>query len=419
MNKCRTKVDDMKQLWNRNFTILTIGSIISAFGNAGASVAFGFLIYAETKSPLLLALFIVSNIIPRLLTNMFIGPFIDRTSRKKIIVILDLVISLFFAVIGSILWTGYFNMILFTVLAMLFGVIDTIYQVAFMSLFPEVVTQGMHSKAYSISSIIWPISAAIMTPLAAYLQEQVLYGIAILMIANAVIFFITALIETQIKLTEKLNQSAVQKGRFRNDIKEGILYYKKERGILGIGLLFACFSFVYAASDILRMPFFVNHPVYTLQDYSFIVSAGAIGRLLGGTIHYMFKYPVHKKFLIAVSVYFTVEILSATLLFMPYVFMVIFSFIVGLLSVTSFNIRMSSTQVYIPSSIRGRVNSTQQLLWNLGSIIGAIVIGLTAEYSGIAYQYIILMASIVSLSAIVIFPIRLRSEFKKIYNVDV
>jgi DHA3 family macrolide efflux protein-like MFS transporter len=247
----------------------------------------------------------------------------------------------------------------------------------------------------------------------------VLNGIAILMIANAVIFFITALIETQINLTEKLNQSPVQKGRFRNDIKEGILYYKKERGILGIGLLFACFSFVYAASDILRMPFFVNHPVYTLQDFSFIVSAGAIGRLIGGTIHYMFKYPVHKKFLIAVSVYFTVEILSATLLFMPYVFMVIFSFIVGLLSVTSFNIRMSSTQVYIPSSIRGRVNSTQQLLWNLGSIIGAIVIGLTAEYSGIPYQYIILMASIVSLCAIVMFPIRLRSEFKKIYNVDV
>ncbi|MCK7487592.1 MAG: hypothetical protein MZU97_20310 [Bacillus subtilis] len=46
---------------------------------------------------------------------------------------------------------------------------------------------------------------------------------------------------------------------FSLDLKEGINYYKREKGILGIGCLFAAFSFVYAASDLLRMPFFVNH----------------------------------------------------------------------------------------------------------------------------------------------------------------
>jgi len=141
--------------------------------------------------------------------------------------------------------------------------------------------------------------------------------------------------------------------------------------------------------------------------------------MIGGIIHYIFKYPTAKKYLIAVCVYITVEVLGATLLYMPYVVMVAVSFIVGLLSVTSFNIRMSATQTYLPSHIRGRVNSTQQMLWNIGTILGVVTIGLVAEYSGLEYRFIIMLASVVSLSAIFLIPVRMKDEFKKIYNVDV
>ena len=104
---------------------------------------------------------------------------------------------------------------------------------------------------------------------------------------------------------------------------------------------------------------------------------------------------------------------------MPYFLMIIVSFIVGLLSVTSFNIRMSATQTYLPGHIRGRINSTQQMLWNLGTIVGTLSIGFIAEYSGLEYRFIILCASAISLSAIFLIPLRMKNEFKKIYNVEV
>ncbi|MDY0317405.1 MAG: MFS transporter [Candidatus Izemoplasmatales bacterium] len=410
----------MNKLWNRNFSILTIGSFISAFGSAAAGIAFGILIYKQTGSPLTLALFTIANIIPRMLTSILVGPFVDRNSRVKMIYRIDYFYSIFFSIVAVILFTGYFNVWVFTIIAAFFGIVDTVYQIAFTSLFPEVITPGNHSKAYSISSLIWPISAAVMAPIATYLIETYVFGVAILMAFNALTFVITATIETQIKLEEKLNTKKVHsKITFIEDIKEGLHYYKLEKGILGIGVLFAAFSFVYAASDLLRMPYFVNHPTLTLQNFSLLISASAIGRMVGGVIHYIFKYPTAKKYLIAVSVYITVEILGATLLYMPYIMMVVVSFIVGLLSVTSFNIRMSATQTYIPSNIRGRVNSTQQMLWNIGTILGTLTIGLIAEYSGLEYRFIIMLASIVSLSAIVIFPIGMKNEFKKIYNVDV
>lgn len=407
------------KLWNRNFSIVTIGSFISALGSAAAGIAFGILIYVRTGSPLTLAIFTVANIIPRVVTNFFVGPFVDRNSRRKIIIIIDYFYSVFFLVLAFVLFKGYFNVWVFTAIGALVGVVDTVYQTAFMSLFPEVIPQGYHSKAYSIASLIWPISVAVMAPVAAYFIENFTDGVAILMVFNAATFVVTASIEILINVKENLNIKPVEGLQFLIDLREGIHYYKKERGILAIGILFAAFSFVYAAGDLLRMPYFVSSEIFTIQHFSFLITAGAVGRMIGGVVHYLFKYPVHKRYLIAVCVYFTVGILDAIMLFMPYFLMIAMSFIVGLLSVTSFNIRMSATQTYIPNEIRGRVNSTQQLMWNFGAIIGTIIIGLIAEYANIDYRWIILGAASVSLTAIILVPVRMKEEFKKIYNADV
>ncbi|MBE0700405.1 MAG: MFS transporter [Acholeplasmataceae bacterium] len=409
----------MNKLWTRNFTILTLGSFISALGSAAAGIAFGIMIYRETGSPLALAFFTVSNIIPRMITGFLAGPFIDRHSRKKIVYTLDFTYTLLFLIIAGVLFSGFFNVFVFTAIAAFFGILDTIYQIAFMSMFPEVIPTGQHSRAYSISSLIWPISAAAMAPIAAYMIENFQYGVAMLMVFNSVTFLITACLETTIKLTEKLNQNPVKGLQFIEDLKEGFHYYKRERGILGIGILFACFSFVYAAHDLLTMPFFVSSSVYTLTHFGFIITAASIGRVVGGFIHYFFTYPPKKRYIIAVSVYFIVEILNATFLFLPYVMMLAISFLVGLLSVTSFNIRMSATQVYIPAHMRGRINSTQGFLWNIGAISGAIIIGFAAEYSTIDYRFIMMFAAVLSLLAIFFIPIRMHDEFKKIYNAEV
>jgi DHA3 family macrolide efflux protein-like MFS transporter len=409
----------MERLWTRNFSILAIGSFISALGSAAASVAFGILIFQRTGSPLTLALFLVANIVPRVITGFLAGPFVDRHSRKRIIYTLDFISALIFTIMGSILFTGFFDVLVFTIVASIFGIIDTIYQLSFMSMFPEVITKGNHSKAYSFSSLIWPISAAIMAPISAFMIENFEFGVAILLIFNAMTFFVAAIMETTIKLEEKLNLKKNSGLQFIEDLKEGFKYYKYEKGILGIGILFACFSFVYMSHDLLRMPYFINSEQFTIQDFSFLITASSIGRIIGGFIHYTFKYPPHKRYTIAVTVYISVELLGATMLYMPYVLMITASFIVGLLSVTSFNIRMSATQVYIPNEMRGRINSTQGLLWNIGAILGALIIGTIAEYSSYDYRFIMLMSAVISLLAILLIPIRMKEDFKKIYNADV
>lgn len=409
----------MNRLWTKNFTILTLGSFASALGNAAAGIAFGILIFQQTGSPFTLAIYTVLNIIPRVLVGFLAGPFVDRHSRRKMIYTLDFMSTIFFGVVAMILFTGYFNVILFTGISMLFGIMDTIYQLAFMSLFPEVIEKGEHMRAYSLSSLIWPISAAIMAPIAAFMIENFTFGVAVLMAFNSITFLIAASLETKIKVNEVLNTKSTGGLKFIEDSKEGFHYYKAEKGILGIGVLFAAFSFVYSTQDLLRMPYFISSSTFTLQDFSFLITASSVGRIIGGLIHYAFRYPPHIRYQIAVTVYIIVEIFGATMLYMPYVFMIVISFTVGLLSVTSYNIRMSSTQIYIPNHMRGRVNASQNLLWNLGAILGALIMGAIAEYSSLDYRLIMLFAAIVSLTAIIFIPIRMKDEFKKVYNADI
>ncbi|MDI6453457.1 hypothetical protein [Peloplasma aerotolerans] len=113
-----------------------------------------------------------------------------------------------------------------------------------MSMFPEVIEKGQHSRAYSSSSLIWPVSAAVMAPVAAFMIENYEFGVAMLMAFNAATFLVAALMETTIRLEEVLNKKHMKGFQFIEDLKEGFRYYKVEKGILGIGILFAAFSFV-------------------------------------------------------------------------------------------------------------------------------------------------------------------------------
>jgi predicted MFS family arabinose efflux permease len=139
--------------------------------------------------------------------------------------------------------------------------------------------------------------------------------------------------------------------------------------------------FASSALQTLMLPLFRNNsemfshiPFDVVTLYTFVAGCGVLGRLIGGAVHYWFKYPVHKKFLIAISVYTTVTILEAVDLYLPVYVMMISMFIEGILGVTSYNIRISATQSYVPDTIRGRFNGAFQMLCSVGTIVGQLII---------------------------------------------
>lgn len=362
------------KLWTRDFTIITLGSAVSILGSCIADFAVGLLVLDYTGSTLLYALYIVVFSLPFLIVPLAAGPLLDRISRKKVIYLLDYFSAGMYLLIYAMLRNGFFNYWFFLGLCLLQGCVASVYNVAYDSFYPNLVSPGNLSKANSVSSMLYPLSA-LMTPVAAWAYQAV--GIAPLFLANALCFLTAACFEACIRTEEPhiaaVEAAPVRQGFFR-DFREGMAYLRSERGLLVITLYFFV-SNLASGMGTLAMPYFRATPGLGVQLYSYVMAFAVAGRLVGGLIHYRVSFPAAKKFAIALFVYIVLNFLEGSYLFLPVPLMLLFQFLIGILGVTSFNIRISATQSYVPDSHRGRFHGIFYAITSAGSMAGQLSAG--------------------------------------------
>lgn len=414
------------RLWTRDFTIITIGSLISMVGNTLSGFAISIMVLDQTASTFLYVLFNVCWQLPMLVVPLLAGAYLDRFSRKKAIYCLDFLSAAIYFCIFLVLRTGWFNYPLMLLACVLVGSINSTYMVAYESFYPNLIAPGNYSKAYSISSVMSDLSA-LAAPLASILYTQ--FGGAPLFAVTAVCFFLAACFECSISYQETHLDTAPSGGaaaalqRFRQDFRDGLSYILAEKGLLIITLYFMVSGFVGGTWQ-LYLPFFRNHAadflvwgiaVETL--YSLVSNFSVVGRVIGGFVHYRAKLPAEKKFAIALTVYISISIIEGSLLWLPIPLMAAAFFLNGLLSVTSYNIRIAATQSYIPDNKRARFNGTFHMLCSIGSIIGSLTAGSLAELTG-ERAAVMLMAG-VGLIGSYVFMYRGRQHVAAIYNREV
>lgn len=415
-------------LWIRDFTIITLGSVVSMVGNSLSGFALSMMVLDYTGSTFLYSLFIVCFQLPMLVCPILAGPYLDRMSRKKVIYRLDFLSAGIYFSLFLLLRGGWFSYPLLLGGCVLVGAINSVYSVAYESFYPNLITEGNFSKAYSISSMLWPL-AAMSTPIAALVYDRM--GSAVPLFAvNALCFLIAACFERTIRYQEThMDKAPPADGmgaakRFGRDLKEGLSYIAGEKGLLVITLYFMVSGFSGNGAGSLYLPFFRNNaalfaawPLTAVTLYTIVSNFSVAGRFLGGLIHYRIKFPTQKKFAIAFTVYLTVTLLEGTLLYMPIPLMAIAFFFYGLLGVTSYNIRIAATQSYIPDTKRARFNGTFQMLCSLGGVLGTLLAGSLAEV--MPERRVVLSLSAITLCAAWLLMFRGRKAVAAIYNREV
>jgi MFS transporter, DHA3 family, macrolide efflux protein len=400
-------------LWSKNYIIITIGTIISAIGGVGINFAIGVLVYNQTQSTLLTALFSAVVMIPNIIFPLFIGPNIDRFSRKNIIVRSDMLMGILFLVIAFVTKDGYFNYSMYMILGFVLSTNGVIYGIAYESLFPELIPEKMMQQGYAISSLIYPLVNTIMLPIAAIVFQN--YGPSAIFLIEGVLLLIASFFERFIKIDEaqiKRFKEAPQKLRVM--IKDGLDYLKNERGLIAIFSFFFFFMMAGEGLNTLLYPFFESHPTLTITQFAYLSSFITAGRLIGGIWHYVFKVKTQHRFMVAAFVYFSLNVLNGILLLVPYPFMLALQVIMGVLSINSFNIRMSSVQTYVPSEKRGRVNGVYHLLVSSGMIIGRLIAGTLGEF--FPYQWIVMGFSSIGILAFFFIIVVQAPHVRAIYN---
>lgn len=269
---------DLKEL-GRNFWLYTVGRWISQAGWVIQDVAVPLYVLDKTGSGAMMSLFVMAELIPRLLVNPIAGVIGDRYDRKKLMYGLDIARGvLLFAVIA-------FNLLdirSLLVIQVLMSILGAFFSAGISGMFPDLVRKSQLAQANSVLQsggqvirIVGPILGGVIYAFG---------GIRLAILTNAVSFFGSGLFEMLIEYrweTRKLSSLH----EVWEDMLEGFRFIMASKSLLVL------VSFAIILNTLLNPVFAVILPYLsrvTLQlssvQFGSIETAATLGALAGNIL---------------------------------------------------------------------------------------------------------------------------------------
>lgn len=404
------------KLWTRNFRLVILASAMGTLGSIVGGFALAFLVFDETGSTLASALIVAIQLVPYLLLPILIAPLMDRLPRKAFLVAGDVANAILLAGMGIWLLFFEFSYVGYLAVSLLLSCLGATDELAFTSIYPELIPKGAEQKGYAVSSMLYPVLKVILTPLAAVLLDAI--GVAWILIAQSILSLAAAITESFIH-AEKTKQERNMPYSLRawgEDILEAVRYLKKERGLRSIFGYMAVTNGVSDGFSPILVAFFRTFPGFTAAMYSAFSVVEFAGRTIGSAMQYKVKIPAKKKFGFTFFVYQFYEALDMGLLWLPYPFMLINRGICGFLGSNSAILRNAAVQRYIPEKLRSRVNAFNGVLLTIGSGIFSLLMGFLGEL--LDYRLCVTIGGAVAMLACWLLIWCRRGNVREVYEID-
>jgi hypothetical protein len=404
------------KLWTRNFRLVIFASAIGTLGSIAGGFALAFLVFDETGSTLASALILAIQLIPYLLLPILIAPFMDRLPRKSFLVAGDVANAVLLAGMGIWLLFFDFSYMGYLAISLLLSCLGAVDELAFTSIYPELIPKGAEQKGYAVSSMLYPVLKVIMTPLAAVLLDTI--GVPWILLAQSVLSLTAAIVESHIRLdeTERKQDMPYSFRAWVEDIQEAVQYLKKARGLRSMYEYMAVTNGIANGFSPILVAFFRTFPGFTATMYSAFSVVEFAGRTIGSAMQYKIKIPERKRYSFTFFVYQFYEAMDMCLLWLPYPFMLLNRGICGFLGSNSAILRDTAVQRYIPEKLRSRVNAFNGVLLTIGSSIFSLLIGFLGEI--LDYRLCLTIGGAVAMLACWILIWGRRKEVRKVYEVN-
>ena len=143
-----------KNVWSKDFTLITIGTVISIIGSTVIRLPLSLLVFDETNSTFLAALLFITGLIPSVIIPIIIAPVIDRNPKKPIVVGFDYLLGIFYLLIALLVYRIGFVFNIYLVISFLLGIIGSVYSIAYQAWFPDLIPVGFEQQGFAVSSSI-------------------------------------------------------------------------------------------------------------------------------------------------------------------------------------------------------------------------------------------------------------------------
>ncbi|MDD3206724.1 MAG: MFS transporter [Lachnospiraceae bacterium] len=265
-----------KKLFNKDFTIMATGQLISLLGNSLQRFALSLLILDLTRSAALFSVILAITYLPQIFLAPFGGVIADRFNKQKIMVILD-------TISGSILliFTLFFlheNAAQILPIAILMGVmaiIQSIYDPSVRASIPVVTDAGNLIQANSIVSAVSSLTNLFSPIVAGFLYG--IYRIRIIFIINIVSFYSSAVMELFVAIPSTKLENSKKAMSFCQDIKDTLQLLIHQKPLIFRFMLIACsFNLFLLPVYSVGLPY-VEKIIIGVSDEMYGISEGLVG----------------------------------------------------------------------------------------------------------------------------------------------
>jgi MFS family permease len=343
-------------------------------------VAISWLVYRITGSALLLGIVTFLSLIPSLVLSPFVGTFIDRHNKFRVVKITQIALMVQAGVLAAMVWLNYYNMAWIAILSLIQGVINAFDTTARQSLMIDLVDDhedlpnaiALNSSVFNAARLIGPAFAGIIL---SSFGEDVCF----------LINFLSFIAVICCLMLMKLNITLVAKSQENIwiDLRKGYDYLKESPDLLSLII-------VLGASSLLVIPFTTMLPVFAKDvfqgnatTFSWFESAAGFGALIGAIYMAMLRPGKDLNTLTIVSG----TIFAVALIGLSVSSTLFFALIATALSGVGLMVQNSAINTYIQmhasSEMRARTLSYYIMAYQGILPIGSLLIGFLAHSMGV------------------------------------
>ncbi|MFT3738383.1 MAG: MFS transporter [Breznakibacter sp.] len=383
--------------WKRTFILIWIGQFLSLVSSSAVNFAIIIWLSMKTGSAEVLAWSAIAAMLPQALIGPFAGIYVDRWSRKTIMIVADGFIALCTLLMSVNLYAGNESLWLIYTLLALRSVGSAFHMPAMQAAVPTLAPQDQLLRIAGINQIIQSASTIAGPALGALAISLLPISQVLWMDIIGALVAISALLPIHIPKPDRSHRQLTSVRHHLEDIHEGLMVVWENRGLSWL-------FFYSIVATFCIMPIAVMFPLLTINHFgggewemTLIEVIWGVGMLVGGTFLGILKPSWSKVAMINLMHI----ILGVTLALSGYIPPGMFAFFVvltaiGGLAASIYNASFTTIlQEEIVSDKLGRVFSMYFSLAIFPSIIGLMSTGFVANVIGINLTFILLGSAII------------------------
>lgn len=392
----RSEPMDSSLLKNRSFVSTWIGNGISEFGGAFGTFCNSILIYQLTGSTFALGSMWLLYFLPSLILQLFIGPYIDRWSRKWIMIFSQWTRGVIFIIPLVGVLSGNLEIWHIYVVQCMIGLITPFYVPANHAITPTIVEddQLQSANAYIDGT------ARLMTFLSPLVAGIVIEytGVHITLILVSLLLILSGF--TLLFIQEQRRTMMVRK-TWLADFLEGISFFFSQKLIVWLGIFLAFVQFGVGVTIVTTLPYITEELGGTYAEYGYFMAGFPIGYIIGTILVTQIKYR-SRRFLMLGSL-FLGGFTFIALYFNHHIPLAIMTETIGGIVMAIFSVHNTTIlQKSVPNHLIGKVFSVRLLIIRGAMPLGVLIGGVLSEELGVRPLYLLigLIISIASLAGI-------------------